>query len=232
MKRHTSRRVLVFGIALCLVMRSPSLFAQSNSFKQLSAEWWQWAISIPTSDNPVLDATGGNCMVGQHGSVWFLAGNFGGTTTRTCAVPEGTVLFFPVLNSVNIDTPNVCGQGSESIPVAFWRAASAEFIEGAANLSVEVDGEAVTMHHVRSQVFAVSLPEDNVFDAPCSGAGLGNVPAGVYSPAVDEGFYVKLKPLEVGMHSVVIHAESHTARFGDFVADVTYNLTVVPVVKQ
>jgi hypothetical protein len=223
---RTSRIAVIVIMAACLPVMGASA-DDAVSFKQLSAEWWQWAVSISPSNNPVLDATGGNCMVGQHGSVWFLAGNFGGTTTRTCAVPEGTVLFFPVLNSVNIDTPNVCGQGSESIPVADLRAASAAFIEGAANLSVVVDGEVVKAHHVQSQVFAVALPEDNVFDAPCLGAGLGNVPAGVYSPAVDEGFYVKLNPLDVGTHSVVFHAES-----GVFVADVTYNLTVVPVVKH
>ena len=51
-------------------------------------------------------------MVGQSGSVWFLAGIFGGgSATRTCAVPAGKALYFPVLNSVNINAPNVCGQG-------------------------------------------------------------------------------------------------------------------------
>jgi hypothetical protein len=34
----------------------------------------------------------------------------GGTATRTSFVPEGTELFFPVINSVKINTPNVCGQ--------------------------------------------------------------------------------------------------------------------------
>lgn len=36
-------------------------------------------------------------MVGQHGSVWFLAGvfNSGAPTVRSCAVPKGKALFFP-----------------------------------------------------------------------------------------------------------------------------------------
>jgi hypothetical protein len=29
-----------------------------ESFEKLSAEWWQWALSIPMSENPQLDATG------------------------------------------------------------------------------------------------------------------------------------------------------------------------------
>jgi hypothetical protein len=58
-------------------------------------------------------------------------------------VPEGEALFFPVINSVNIDTPNVCGQGPEKIPVEDLRAVSAAFIDGASNLLAEVDGEAI-----------------------------------------------------------------------------------------
>src|SRR5271165_1067684 len=59
----------------------------SDSLKQLSAEWWQWALSIPTSVNPLADTTGEKSMVGQHGPIWFLAGSStGGMVTRTCSV--------------------------------------------------------------------------------------------------------------------------------------------------
>jgi hypothetical protein len=84
--------------------------------KNLTAKWWQWALSIPVFENPLLDQTGEKCMVGQRGPVWFLVGNFGGgDTTRSCSIPEGKRLFFPVINSVNIDTPNVrAGPGEDS----------------------------------------------------------------------------------------------------------------------
>jgi len=45
-----------------------------------------------------LDPTGEFCHVGQSGPVFFLAGNFGGTTVRHCTVPAGKALFFPILN--------------------------------------------------------------------------------------------------------------------------------------
>jgi hypothetical protein len=180
----------------------------------------------PKSINPQLDTDGRNGMVGQRGSEWFLAGIFsGGSATRACAVPEGTVLFFPVINTVNFNTPNVCGQGPENIPVRELRRLSAAFIDGATNVSVTVDGRQVDLQRVRSQVFEVALPEDNVFDAGCIGAGLGNVPAGIYSPAVDEGFYVMLA-LRGRTHQLHFHAENPSQ---SFVEDVTYNLTVVPV---
>jgi hypothetical protein len=111
MKSNTRHLIAIVGIiGLGHMMPLNLAFADSQPFEQLSAEWWQWALSIPTSENPQLDTTGGKCVVGQRGSVWFLAGIFGGgTTTRICSVPADKVLYFPVINSVNINTPNVCG---------------------------------------------------------------------------------------------------------------------------
>ena len=50
------------------------------------------------------------------------------------------------------------------------------------------------------------------------------LPAGIYSPSMDDGYYVLLPALKVGPHTLQFHAKS-----GSFVQDVTYNLTVVPV---
>ena len=238
MKRNTIPCVTNCVIGLALMIPINISFADSEnmasgefgSFEKLSAEWQQWALSIPTSVNPQLDTNGGHCMVGQRGSVWFLAGVFFGGTgmaTRTCSVPEGKVLFFPVINSVNIDTPNVCGQGPNRIPIKDLRAASAAVIDGATNLSVTVDYIPIkNLRRVKSEVFAVALPEDNVFVAPCAPL---TVPAGIYSPAVDDGIYVLLMPLPVGHHKLHFHAESPAA---GIIEDVTYNLAVVQVLLK
>jgi hypothetical protein len=228
MKGKISQFITLAGIGLGLMVPIEVAFADSGRapLKQLSAEWWQWVLSIPTPENPLLDPDGDKCTVGQHGSVWFLAGNFGGgTTTRTCSVPADRLLFFPVINSVSIDTPNVCGQGPERIPVEELRAGSAALIDGATELSVEVDGQEVkNSRRIQSRIFSVAVPEDNLFDAPCADAG--NVPAGIYSPAVDDGIYVRLNRLEEGPHTLHFHAENPNQ---EFVVDITYNLTVVPV---
>lgn len=226
MKSNTRRFITIVGIGLGLMMPRTMAFADSPNLEKLTAEWWQWALSIPTSINPQLDTDGRNCMVGQRGSEWFLAGIFsGGSATRACAVPEGTVLFFPVINTVNFNTPNVCGQGPENIPVRDLRRLSAASIDGATKLSVIVDGRPVAnLQRVRSQVFEVALPGDNVFNPLCGGPG--TVPAGIYSPAVDDGFYVMLAPLRGRTHTLHFHAENPSQ---SFVGDVTYNLTVVPV---
>jgi hypothetical protein len=197
----------------------------SDALEELSAKWRQWVLSIPVSENPLLDETGEKCHVGQQGPEWFLVGNFaGGQTTRTCTVPEGKVLFFPLINSLYIDTPNVCGQGP-SIPVEELRATIASHIDGATELSVEVDGKPIAdLRRVQSKVFTVTLPEENVFDEQC--AEWGGVPAGVYSPAVDDGYYVRLSPLAVGDHTLRIRSKNPSM---NFTLDVTYKLTVAPV---
>jgi hypothetical protein len=221
-----ARLIGVLGTALLFLMHTP--MALADDFKQLSAEWWQWTLSFPVAESPQLDATGERCAVGQRGSVWFLVGNFGGTTTRSCSVPEGKTLFFPVVNSVNIDSPNVCGQGPDRTPLPDLRLLPAVSVDGATGLVVEVDGKPIkTGRRVQSRVFEVTLPEDNVFDTPC--ASLGGVPSGIYSPAVDDGVYVELPPLAAGNHIVHFHAENPAEAF---TLDVTYNLNVVPVLLK
>src|SRR6266571_4753392 len=106
MKSNTRRFITIVAICLGLMIPLNGTFADAQSLEELSAEWWQWAVSIPTSVNPQTDKTGEDCMVGQRGATWFLAGVFGGgTATRTCSIPQGTMLFFPVINIVDINAP-------------------------------------------------------------------------------------------------------------------------------
>jgi hypothetical protein len=86
--------------ALCLglVCALPAAAQQNDAglFQQQIA-WWQWAVSIPAASNPLLDETGDYCGVGQRGDFWFLSGNTGGDSTRSCTVPKGAKLLVPVI---------------------------------------------------------------------------------------------------------------------------------------
>jgi hypothetical protein len=130
----------------------------------------------------------------------------------------------------SILTPLTFGGQGGPLTAAQLRAMSAAFVNGVTSKSVTVDGRPVpNIVRIRSIVFAVALPGDNVFNAPCIAAGLGSVPAGIYSPAVDDGFYVRLAPLPPGTRTVHITAQNPSQSFAE---DVTYNLTVVPVSLQ
>ena len=239
MKGNTKYRrsiVAVVGIVFGLMMLGNMALADSDAdsddepdffaphsepfhkkFRKWSAEWWQFVLSIPASENPLLDTTGERCVVGQRGPVWFL---FGGTATRTCSIPEGKALFFPVLNLADI---NVTTQTAEEL-----RAEIAPCLDLGAvtTLSVEVDGEPIEKlqkkpekFRVRSVVFDITVPADGFLDP------------GTYSPVVDDGFYVMLKPLDVGEHTLHIIGATQGCPIsgGPFAVDVTYNLTIVPV---
>lgn len=222
-----NKLIASLALAFALAAHANPASAESNGLKSLSAQWWQWALSIPSAQNPLLDTTGEKCMVGQRGSTWFLAGLFGGgaPVIRNCTVPDNVNLFFPVVNSVNLNAPNICGQGPADISVADLRAGAAPFIDGSINLLVEVDGKPLKhLRRVQSKVFAAALPEDNLFDPPCAGAG--GVPAGVLSPVIDDGVYAHLGSLKAGSHTLHIHAENPSA---GFVLEVTYNFTVTHV---
>ena len=106
MKRYTIGAALV----LCLALGTGAMAAQTNpgiapiqsrphgqTYSEWAALWWQWALEIPASVNPLTDLLGVHCAQGQSNHVWFLAGRASflsgeGPVTRTCTVPTGTAL--------------------------------------------------------------------------------------------------------------------------------------------
>jgi hypothetical protein len=224
-KRAALARVLCVGIVTVTLVAASSAFGQSQSYKQLTPQWWQWALSIPSDVNPLNDGDGGDCMVGQRGSDWFLAGMFSnGSVVRTCSIPEGVSLFFPVANYIGFDNVGFCGQ-TEPFGSAFWRGLAADFVNGVSAVSVMLDGQPVKgIQRVQSPVFNITLSADSLFGPFCAPPLVG-----VFSPAVDDGLYVRLNPLAVGDHTLHFHAENTSQGFSQ---DVTYHLTIVPVVTK
>jgi len=196
----------------------------------LTGEWWQWALSIPNSESPLFDTAGENCMIGQRGSIWFLAGISGtGSATRSCDVPAGATIFFPAINFVNVNTP--CNQGGVNLTAKELQAQIQPAIDDIHSVSVTVDGQNVKktlLRVVLSDPFEAALPAENLFGPDGCSKGVPVSP-GIYSPAVDGGEYVSLPPLSPGAHTLHFHAESDSSVFGHVVQDVTYGLTVVPV---
>lgn len=206
-----------------------------KTYAELGAEWWQWALQAPAADSPLADATGKKCSVGQAGPVWFLAGTLGGTfhsgdptvpTQRTCQVPFGKAIFFPVINAALL--------GFLSDPP---EQRTAEFVRGAAEaicnsdsivLNVTIDERAVARpaRYVTSgedsPVFQVQLPTDNIL-----GATPADIPQLMLSPSAHKGFYIYLRPLAPGHHTVAWEA-AWVCSFGEFSENVSYTLEVLP----
>lgn len=183
-----------------------------GTYGEFSARWWQWLLSIPAAVNPNLDTTGEHCALGQYDDVWFLAGNFGGSSVRTCTIPAGKPIFFPVINSlafkpVGKDTLNSL------------RSLAAGFPDSVTTLTVTVDGNAVNNYRVRSPSFTIIAPPKGIV-TPGALQAPGNT-----DTLVSDGYWVLLPPLAADT-THTIHINGTTS--GGFELDVTYTLNVAP----
>jgi hypothetical protein len=197
------------------------------TYGQWSGQWWQWAYTYPLAASPVTDPTGELAALGQSGPVWFLAGTFGDANAeRTVTIPAGKALFFPIIDTVWVNLPELGDYPwSEEQEIAA-RAAIAPFINDAYDLSCQIDGvEVVNLADYRCQTpdggeYMVALPADNVF------APYGLTEPGIYGPCVDDGIYLMLAPLAPGIHTIQFSAQSFW--YGNpWALEVTYHLTVL-----
>jgi hypothetical protein len=232
------RRYLLFvtSVLLTLILLAPSATTRAAgtpnpgvlpptssphglTYAQWSGRWWQWALSIPLATNPLVDTTGAHCGVGQTGHVWFLAGLGGGlqSATRSCTVPAGTMLFFPVANT-ECDTSPPITPYTPAQWLAICPGLIASFVPPTVNsLAANVDGMAIQglttstcpqvqgsrfvqtqpSYCVGSTPFTITVQTDNGYPAVCG----CTEPAGTYQ-GVDEGVYVMLAPLSAGSHTI------------------------------
>ena len=175
---------------------------------ELSQQWWQWVVSIPASSNPQFDTDGSLAQTNNNGPVFFVAGNFGGTSERTFTVPAGKPLFFPVLNNADfefrdarpncIDDPTYLDPNHTSLECAL------SFISPAlepdkVTLQATLDGQNLlnffpSHRQTSTSFFDIDLPIGNVF-----GKDAGNYPGIV----VSDGYWIALDGLSPGQHTLI-----------------------------
>src|SRR5436309_10541191 len=138
------------------------------SYGHWTAKWWQWFVAIPAAKNPGADETGENAGVDQFDhNVWFLAGTFGGKTVeRTCMIPAGRAILFPVIN-YEINTLEKPELKTESELVTHVIQDEDDII----NLDAIVDRQKIPIYRVRSEpsFFTITAPEDNAVQIPNGG---------------------------------------------------------------
>jgi hypothetical protein len=228
--------VVVLGLALG-VLSIPSVLANDKeegvkifdrdsvvygrTFSEWSAEWNQWSYSFPVANHPLFDNA--DCTAGQSGPVWFLGGMFkssGGVfkTVRTCTVPYGKLLFFPVADFEDSALEErVIGNPDEAHQQIGTLRTVTSSVEGATDIYCKIDGKPVRnlwpRFSVQSTAFGFTIPDDNLLTAVYG----TKFDAGTYFPAVDDGYYMMLS-LAPGNHVLHFGASSWL--------DVTYNLAV------
>ena len=227
--RRARSRVLVLALLL-LALLAPAGQALAHDrgghrYGTTGAEFWQWVLAQPASTNPLTDTTGEFCDEGQRGRTWFLAGSLVGPVTRECTVPYGKKVEFPVVNFGAFAFPD---DPAEQRTEEYLRAQVAGFKDAATGLRVTVDGTVLRRSELRyeeSRLFFLQMPDDNLFAA----LGVPGLPDGpfVLGPSVDAGYYVTLRSLRPGTHTVHIEGVIEAADPAEnTVVDVTYVLTV------
>ena|SRR6266851_4713522 len=125
--------IVLVVVVVALIMSTPMAFARNpnpgvlppNShphglmYGEWSARWWQYAVSVPGVDGKdVFDG----CPAEPSGHVWFLEGTTAvPPPTRSCTVPSGRMILFPIINAewsvveaqANGGSPDVMGSLSK-----------------------------------------------------------------------------------------------------------------------
>jgi hypothetical protein len=192
----------------------------SKPSPELTAQWWQWIMSIPADDNPTTDTTGEDCSQGDFGDTFFLAGTLGGKAERECTITEGQDILIPIVNTICIKTEEE--ETEESL-----LAICTDITDQTKNLKLRIDGQYVrnleSYRVTNTEFFTIEAVENNIFQP------LG-LPAGTYE-AVADGYWVLIEGLSAGEHTITVDGKQHghTSALGkwDFRTQVTYHLTVV-----
>lgn len=196
----------------------PNSLPALQPYRTHAAHWWKWILAQPKNTSALLDTTGAKCGTGQSGPVWFLAGAPGelvepavNTVTRSCTIPSGRTIIFPVVNSAYFAFPDdPADQRTET-----YVRDQVDYVAEATNLQASLDGVAIqnpARYYEQSDLFSATLPANNIYD----------VPAGqVFSPSADAGYYIAVQPLLPGRHTLRFHGTLAGQTF-----DVTYNLTI------
>jgi hypothetical protein len=199
----------------------PGIKHFGKSYNELAGDWWNWAVQFPLATNPIAEDGVVDCTRGQTGKIWFLAGNFGGDagepnpSNRTCTIPSGKALFFPLANSlfwVPEDGANVD---------AVRKAANGQ-INPISELEVSIDGIAIAdpfAYRAQSPPGGFALH----FGPLLGDFGFGPLPD-PRDPAVADGYWILLAPLRKGEHEIHFRSSDPAAGFN---VEVTYHLTVV-----
>jgi len=177
---------------------SIELFAPNDkpfglTYGEWTVKWWQWALSIPAYESPILDNHGEKATVQQFGEVWFLAGTFGENRfpQRKCSVPRGKCLLFPVINyEMNVyENPDLDNDADLIDHVR-------RDMDDIVNKIASVDNVDIPIYRIQSvpAIFPLVVNNEN-----CIG-----IKGGLTMVAAD-GYWVFLKPLPLGNHEIYFH---------------------------
>lgn len=183
--------------------------------------FWKWIISIPLDKNPWGDQTGEKCAIGQletNSSVFYLSGNGGGKSERTCTVPAEKGLFIPVspFEISDKEAPNASVEDLHKIAKKDQDSVTSLYLK---INDKEYSRQDLEKYRTPTENFEVIFPKNAIF-----GATEGN------SKTVADGYYVITEPLEKGTYTILYKSSLICPEIDciepNFAQDIKYDLIV------
>ena len=179
-----------------------------KSYNELVSEWTNWLAVEPSATNPAFDADGHLCDRNQQGKVWFLASTFQGVAHRTCEVPAGKGLFLSLGGVFVSFSPDFPGLGDPCLSLTTdleqVRCDVNDDVPLAPSIAFTVDIDGVPVEDLfafraqsRPEGFTLRIPEPSLLTE--FGFSAGN-----RSPAVADGYFLFVKPLAPGEHTLTL----------------------------
>jgi hypothetical protein len=190
----------------------PTSRVQSLTYGQWLAKWWQYALELPATQNPLTNGTN-ECAIKRLGNVGLVVANSTLDIPIECTVPVGMKLYIEVLGAEcsNLEEPPFFGGTEEELI-----SCASGFVPQ--DLEASIDGVEVSnlsTYIVLSPRYDFTNPEDNIL----------GVDPGTVGESVGSGAYLLLAPLSPGNHT--IHVQG-TYPDLEYTADKTFNLIVMP----
>lgn len=186
----------------------------------------EWVYEQPYATNPIFDQTGADAGNLQQGPVWYIPpiqnANLVSSGTRTFSMPAHRAIFLDIGEDVMdypcLGDPSFAPAPGQSL-YNFLLENDLPIMNSVNDLSVTLDGHAMqdvlSYRYISPRVFLLTgnLTLQSTYDSCITGTP---------QPAIVDGFYMMLKPLAPGHHTLVVYG---TNTFGA-VKTYTYNITV------
>jgi serine/threonine protein kinase len=198
---------------------------KGTSYGQWAGTWLKWALETPLTNlatgavHPWIDSRRFDVRELQSGDVWFLGAAFG-KIRRSCEIPEGKSLFFPlfVVECSSLEAPPFYGKTADD------QAAMAEYwADHIVNPFCEIDGVRLSnldAYRIQSRQIGFTAPAPWIQGKK---GGKGTVSG--------EGYFVFLSPLALGRHTLRFGGVVRFSKPEDEVnmqgeIDITYEINV------
>ena len=223
-KEHVviSLTVLVFLVITALPISqlyassaNPGVYPINSSpfgkpYDEWIANWWNYNVQIDAEKHPRDNFSPELCNLdqSQEDAVLYLPDNLSGEEIRSCTLPAEKAILAPQITGSCWAEPNLleCAREGNEFGV----------------VSATIDGvelQNLEQYRVTSDVFNMTVPENNAFESP----------SGTF-PAIADGYFVFLEPLPAGEHTLVLEQSviNPVRPEYNFASETTYLLTVEP----